>query len=67
MIAISSRTDIETYVANANPGGVYPDGVEALADIIQSANHPAFGRDWEEWLNANVDDFVEKLLELVHS
>ena len=35
-IVISSRTDIETYVANENPGGVYghADLVAILTEIL---------------------------------
>jgi hypothetical protein len=59
-IVISSRTDIETYVANENPGGVYghADLMAALVDSIQAADHPAYGRDWSEWLDAHVDGLV---------
>lgn len=63
-IVISSRTDIETYVANENPGGVYghADLMAALVDSIQAADHPAYGRDWSEWLDAHVDGLVGDVL-----
>jgi hypothetical protein len=57
-MTISSRTDIETYVANwhADLG----DGAAALlVGAIQDADHPAYGRDWSEWLDANVDAIKE--------
>jgi len=55
MNRISSRTDIETYVANTHPDF---DGAlaDALVYAIQQADHPAFGEDWEPWLDANAAD-----------
>jgi hypothetical protein len=63
-IIISSRTDIETYIANKNPAGVYghEDLCDALAHAIQAADHPAYGRDWAEWLDAHMDGLIESVM-----
>ena len=57
MNIISSRTDIETYVVNANPGNVLDvdGGFEAAATAIQRADHPAYGTDWAGWLGENAE------------
>lgn len=53
---ISSRTDIDTYVSNVHPD-CEEHGLETeLADAIQDADHPSYGTDWEEWLDANIDE-----------
>jgi hypothetical protein len=59
---ISSRTDIDTYVANEQPdftGAL----AEALGGEIQNADHPDYGGDWAEWLNANIEALRESALE----
>lgn len=54
MVIISSLTDIRTWVANNNPGNVSTvNGEEVTARAIQAADHPAYGDDWSEWLDAN--------------
>jgi hypothetical protein len=62
---IASVNDIRTYVCNSNPGGVYGyEGgrlVEPLVEAIRAADHPAFGRDWSEWLDENVETLVREL------
>ena len=52
---ITTRTDIETYVANEHPDF---DGAlaDALVHEIQQADHPAWGSDWSRWLASNVAD-----------
>ena len=38
------------------------DLMAALVDSIQAADHPAYGRDWSEWLDAHVDGLVGDVL-----
>lgn len=57
---INSRTDIETWVDNANPHNCLTDsdgGRRAVA-ALQSADHPPYGSDWGEWLAAESDAIV---------
>lgn len=55
---VSSYTDIQTYVSNANPAGIVAMGGDAewrVAEAIRRADHPAYGEDWEAWLNENAE------------
>jgi hypothetical protein len=66
VIIISSVTDIRTYVANANPGGVLGDDtlVDGLVEAIRAADdRPAWGQDWEEWLDANTGRLARDVYE----
>jgi hypothetical protein len=51
MTTISSTTDIRVWVQNGRPD-VTGDDVSRLVDAIRSADHPAYGTDWSEWLAA---------------
>ena len=55
MNTINSATDIATYVDNSHPDVVSSGLASELAEAIQDANHPAYGTDWTEWLDAHVD------------
>lgn len=52
---INSIRDIDTYVSNTNPGNVGQENVELVTEAITDADHPAFGTDWSEWLEANAE------------
>ncbi len=54
MITISSRADIENYVDDAHPDFIEDGLGDELADAIQTADHPDYGRDWAEWLGENI-------------
>lgn len=55
---INSKTDIAAYVANSGYGAdLAPHGLDgALADAIQSAEHPDYGTNWAEWLESHVPE-----------
>lgn len=56
MHIISSKTDIETYLANAGVADpMNPSHRDAVVAAIQSDDHPPYGRDWSEWFEANLD------------
>lgn len=59
---VSSRTDIETYVADAHADLGSELGALLVAEI-QAADHPAYGRDWSEWLDANIAELRNGTLE----
>lgn len=48
MKTIQSRNDLVTYLANA--GGLDSIEVELVACAIQADDHPAWGSDWEDYL-----------------
>jgi len=54
MATINSLTDLQTWIANANPAGIYgaaremiPEVARALAD---ADGRPDWGQDWDQWL-----------------
>lgn len=49
MQTITTRTDLVNYLANA--GGLDEAEIERVASAIQAGDHPAWGRDWEEYLD----------------
>ncbi len=51
---ICSLTDIRTYVDGCHPDFAERGLGDALADAIQTADHPDYGRDWAEWLDENI-------------
>lgn len=62
MLTISSRTDIETYVATAHHDFVTDHLDGALVAAIQGADHPDYGCDWEEWLDKHIDQIREAVV-----
>lgn len=59
MTTITTRTDLLTWIHNSNPWGIgtlaseaYDVAADRLASAIQRADHPSWGDDWEEWLDA---------------
>lgn len=57
---ISSTEDIKTWVVNNRPD-VCEHGLRAaLVEIIRSSDHPAWGADWETWLDDQIG-IVEEL------
>lgn len=58
---VESVQDIETYVANSHPD--FGDDGQALVERIQLAEHPAYGTDWSEWLDANIEGLREQAFE----
>ena len=57
MLLINSCTDVQTYVANCHADFVQHGLDELLTQEIVSANHPDYGDNWQEWLDANIDGF----------
>lgn len=47
---ITTRRDLDTWLFNA--GGLDADDRVRLADHIQADDHPAWGADWTEYLDA---------------
>lgn len=46
---ITTLTDLQNFVRD-RMGDAGTDDVLAVTDALQSANHPAWGSDWSEWL-----------------
>lgn len=57
-IIITSRTDLDVWIANVRPDVEAAGLAVALGDAIQAAEHPRWGSDWAEWLAAHVDELV---------
>jgi len=55
MLIITTKTDIRNYVNDTHADYVEHGAGDALVDAIQAADHPAWGADWAEWFEANVD------------
>lgn len=50
MINIATRTDLSDHVASTC--GNHPaHEQELVVELLQQADHPAWGTCWEEWLN----------------
>jgi hypothetical protein len=64
MEKISSLTDLVTWIENANPGSCLTGEVDMhgaaqrFASRIQNADHPAWGTDWEAWLDEHAESIV---------
>jgi len=58
MLTIASLTDIESYVTDSHPDAVEHGFAGDLVSAIQDADHPDYGDDWSEWLNANAGDLL---------
>jgi hypothetical protein len=64
MQIIRDRLDLTTWIVNTNPGNVLtlrlpgpgPSALSTLGDRIQAAQHPAWGTDWEAWLDAHAEN-----------
>jgi hypothetical protein len=56
---ISSKTDIETYVAN-ELGDWSTEGASLLVETIRCDDHPPWGRDWTGWLEENIDRLCDE-------
>lgn len=58
MQIVTTTADIRTWVMNNNPGGILerPERVEPLVETLRASSHPAWGSDWEEWLNRTTSD-----------
>lgn len=56
MTTITTARDVMTWVCNAAPGNCVEAGTERdVADAILAADHPLYGEDWTEWLDANAE------------
>lgn len=60
MEIIRSVSDLRTWINNSNPGNVIGESnfdgavMDQLVDAFRGADgRPAWGDDWEEWLEAN--------------
>jgi hypothetical protein len=69
MVIITTASDIRTWVSNANPCNVLGmsmsdrgTDVAKVADAIQRADHPAYGEDWEAWLEEHGEQIAAKAL-----
>ena len=62
MTTITSRTDLITYLQDTR-ADLDSDQREAVADQIQHSDHPAWGADWEEWLDEELDGLVQATVE----
>ena len=60
---ISSRTDLETYVADAFPDAVEHGLDTALVDALVLQSPVDYGRDWTEWLDDNAAGYLAELSE----
>lgn len=52
MTIIESRTDLVNWLDDVRPDVHELDLTESLADYLQALDHPAWGEDWSEWLDA---------------
>jgi hypothetical protein len=66
---ISSLTDIRTYLANTRgdlESVCGPTAIGVAAEALRSSVHPAWGSDWEPWLDDHqhlIDESVAHLPE----
>ena len=66
---ISSLNDIRTYLANSRgdlESVCGPTAIDVAAEALRSAVHPAWGTDWEPWLDDHqhlIDESVSDLPE----
>lgn len=66
MATITTKTDLRTWVANANPANVYTLGdsaIAATADAILAADHPDWGTDWTAWLAEHAERIALEAVE----
>jgi hypothetical protein len=62
-IIMNTATNIDTWIWN-NRTDVADEGYAApLREAIQQADHPAYGSDWSQWLNDNVEPLLEAIFE----
>lgn len=64
MQTITTAADIKTWITNENPGNVLaePALVEQLAEAIRTADgRPAWGENWQEWLDGNAERLAYEL------
>jgi hypothetical protein len=52
MTTITTRTDLITYLQDTRADLAEHGLTERVADYLQDADHPAWGEDWQEWLDA---------------
>lgn len=57
---ISSRTDLITYIADTHSD---VEDRHTFAKALQAAEHPAYGADWQDWLDRNADEIKASLPE----
>lgn len=64
MTQINSLADLVTWIENVNPGSVLTGerdmhaAATRAATRIQDADHPAWGEDWDAWLDENAERLV---------
>jgi len=51
---ISSRSDLDTYVANSVGGLEAERHGKAIVDALLAEDHPPWGEDWSEWLGSTI-------------
>ena len=61
MTTITTKTDLSAYVAN-NTGHLTRTEIAAMAEWFRASEHPAWGTDWEEWLDENWDAAHEAVM-----
>jgi hypothetical protein len=64
MRIITTVTDLKNYLydCRADLGAIeHGEGFDRAAEAIQSAEHPAWGSDWESWLEDHQDLIDEEL------
>lgn len=59
---INSKTDIENYVTDDHYDVVSAGLHRQLVSDIQDADHPAYGTDWSEWLDREIDELKADLI-----
>lgn len=63
MTIINSTNDLDIWIWDVRSDVGAEGTTVALRKAIQDADHPAFGTDWSEWLDENVEALVEQVLE----
>ena len=50
IVRISSRTDLRNWVDDNADDSLEEEEYESIVSAIQAMDHPAWGRDWREFL-----------------
>lgn len=66
MLTITNRDDLEKWlrVTRSDIHSAFgEEGIEVVLETLQDENHPAFGTDWEEWLQSeDTKEIIEDTL-----
>ena len=62
MFIVTTRADIETWVANYRYDITLAGYQEQVVESLRAADHPPWGTDWEPWIGEETNDIVDRIL-----